>query len=197
MLQKPERHPFLKWWLQDLSESLDDGWYNIIPSWLLLFLVIGGAVAFLMPDNFWTWRRDNATVVYAAILTMNGIILALSWGAFAKIYETIGAPRFSAFLKEQGVLEKFLFFVSYVHISQIIALSLSAITLIVTQFEDIDLRWQRFAMGITIGFGIYAIKQAAGSVTVMHDLIRYRAIFDADRAANAGTVHRIRPDDDR
>jgi hypothetical protein len=194
MLPKSERHPFLKSWLRDLSESLDDGWYNIIPSWLLLFILIGGVVAYFMSDSFWTLRRDNATVVYAAILTMNGIILALSWSAFANIYESIGAPKFSTFLEEQGALEKFLFFVSYAHVSQIVALSASAIALISTQFEEFDLRWQRLALAMTIGFGIYAIKQAAGSVIVMHDLIRYRAIFDADRPSNAATVRRIRPD---
>jgi len=175
MLQGPERYQFLKSWLQDLSDSLDDGWYNIIPFWLLLCIFIGGTTAYFMPDDFWTRRRDNASVVYAAILTMNGIILALSWGAFAKIYETIGTPHFSTFLKENGVLDKFLFFVS---------------------FEDADLRWQRVALGATIGFGMYAVKQAAGSVTVMHDLIRYRAIFDADKATRAGSVRLIRPETD-
>jgi hypothetical protein len=198
MLPKPEKHQFLKSWLQDLSDGLDDGWYNIIPFWLITFLVIGLAVAYLMPDSFWTTRRDNATAVYAAILTMNGIILALTWSAFAKIYENIGAPKFSAFLQKHGALEKFLFFVSYTHVSQMIALSVSAITLIITQFEGISLWWQRSAMVATIGVGVYAIKQAAGSVTVMHDLIRYRAIFDADSTPpNSGTVRMIRPDDDR
>lgn len=196
MLQGPERYQFLKSWLQDLSDSLDDGWYNIVPFWLLLCIFIGGTTAYFMPDDFWTRRRDNASVVYAAILTMNGIILALSWGAFAKIYETIGTPHFSTFLKENGVLDKFLFFVSYVHTSQILALSVSAIALMVTQFEDADLRWQRVALGATIGFGMYAVKQAAGSVTVMHDLIRYRAIFDADKATRAGSVRLIRPETD-
>jgi hypothetical protein len=198
MLPKSEKHQFLKSWLKDLSDGLDDGWYNIIPFWILIFLLIGLAVAYFMPDNFWTTRRDNATVVYAAILTMNGIILALTWSAFAKIYENIGAPKFSTFLQEHGALEKFLFFVSYTHMTQILALSISAIALIVTQFEGVGLWWHRSAMVATIGFGIYAIKQAAGSVTVMHDLIRYRAIFDADRvSSNSGTVRMIRPDDDR
>jgi hypothetical protein len=196
MLPKPESHPFLKAWLRYLSDGLDDGWYNIVPLWPILFLLIGGVVGFFMPDDFWTWRRDNATVVYAAILTMNGIVLALSWSAFAKIYESIGAPKFSTFLEEHGALETFLFFVSYAHGSQIAALSISAIALIAAQFDEIGVRWQRFALAATIGFGIYAIKQAAGSVTVMHDLIRYRAIFDADRGSN-GIVRRIRADDDR
>jgi hypothetical protein len=88
-----------------------------------------------MPKEFWPQRRDNATVVYAAILTMNGIILALSWGAFAKIYETISAPNFSTFLKEHGALDKFLFFVAYVHLAQLLALIASAGGLIITQFE--------------------------------------------------------------
>src|ERR1700730_2250276 len=146
MLQKPDSISFLKSWLQDLSEEIDDGWYKIIPLWLLSFVAVGCIISFYMPKEFWMQRRDNATVVYAAILTMNGIILALSWGAFAKIYETISAPNFSTFLKEHGALDKFLFFVSYVHLAQLLALVTSSGALIVTQFDPIDLSWQRAAL---------------------------------------------------
>lgn len=191
MLPRPERHPFLKAWLQDISEELDNGWYNVVPLWLALFLAISATAAFSLPKEFWTLRRDNSTVLYTGLLTMNGIILALSWSAFAKIYETIGASNFSAFLKENGVLEKFLFFVSFVHLFQLIALLTSAVGLIVTQFDTIALVWQRVMLTAMLGFGAYAIKVAAGSVTVMHDLIGYRAIFDADRAAKATNVHRL------
>jgi hypothetical protein len=194
--QTPEQYAFLKAWFKDRQESLDDGWYRILPFWIGCFLAIGFAAAYCLPERFWTLGRDNATVLYAAILTMNGIILALSWSAFAKIYETIGAPNFSSFLQEHGVLEKFLFYVSYVHASQLVALGVSGIALIMVQFDDIPLVWQRFALGATIGLGTYAIKQAAGSVTVMHQLIQYRSIFDADRAARNGNVRRLRPDSD-
>jgi hypothetical protein len=73
----------------------------------------------------------------------------------------------------------------------LLALSISAVGLIITQFETVELIWQRIVLAATIGLGIYAIKQAAGSVAVMHDLIHYRAIFDEDRAANTGTVRRL------
>jgi hypothetical protein len=189
--QQPERHRFLKSWLQDISEELDNGWYRIVPWSLLIFAGIAGAVAFYIPADFWAKHRDNTTVFYGAVLTMNGIILALSWGAFGKIYETIGAPGFSTFLQQNAALEKFLFFVSHVHFTQIIALLTSAIALVITQFEDIELIWQRIALGATIALAAYAIKKAAGAVTVMHTLIRYRAEFDADREARSGNVHRL------
>jgi hypothetical protein len=188
---QPERHPFLQAWLQEISESLNEGWYRVVPWWLLIFVAVGGAVAYFMPEDFWLKHRDNGTVFYGAILTMNGIILALSWGAFAKIYETIGAPNFSTFLQQSGVLERFLFFVSHVHFTQLVALIASAAGLIVTQFESIDTLWQRVALAATIALGAYAVKTAGGSVTVMHMLIRYRADFDADREAKAGNVHRL------
>jgi hypothetical protein len=193
MPHKLDSPSFLKSWLQDLSEEIDEGRYKIIPFWILSFVAVGLIVSLYMPKEFWTQRRDNATVVYAAILTMNGIILALSWGAFAKIYETISAPNFSTFLKEHGALDKFLFFVAYVHLAQLLALIASAGGLIITQFDTIGLFWQRIALATTIGLGSYAVKQAAGSVTVMHDLIRYRTIFDADARANQGNVAGFEP----
>jgi hypothetical protein len=69
----------------------------------------------------------------------------------------------------------------------------SAGGLIITQFDTIGLFWQRIALATTIGLGSYAVKQAAGSVTVMHDLIRYRTIFDADARANQGNVAGFEP----
>src|ERR1700741_3142347 len=136
---------FVKAWLKDLSEEVDDRWYRIIPIWFVTFFAIGSAVAYSMPDTFWNPERDTSTVVYTGILTFNGILLALSWSAFAKIYEMIGAGKFSAFLLENGVLNSYLFVVRYVHAAQMLAMVMSIAALLFLQFQDFPIGWQRIA----------------------------------------------------
>jgi hypothetical protein len=148
---------------------------------------LGALFAYFLPESYWE-KRDLPTLVAATILTLNGIMLALSWSAFAKIYETIGASGFSLFLREKGLLNSYLFFIRYVHLFQMVALIASAIGLVILQIIDIPIIYQRMAVALVVGATAYAIKQAAGSVTVMRDVVRHRATFDAERQ---GKVHRV------
>jgi hypothetical protein len=175
-----ETPTFIKAWLKDALDEYDDHWFNIFPRWFLLGFALAGIVSYYLPAGFWIEKRDS-TVVYTGLLTLNGIVLALSWSAFAKIYETIGASNFALFLKEKGMLESYLFLIRFVHAFQMLGLIASAGALVFLQF-DVSVLWQRVVFAIALGSGAYAIKQAAGAVTVMQDLVRYRAIFDADRA---------------
>ena len=144
-------------------------------------------MGYFLPDTFWSAERDTAIVVYTGILTFNGILLALSWSAFAKIYETIGAGKFSAFLQENDALDSFLFAVRYVHVFQMVAMIASIATLLLALFPDVPLLWQRGACAIMLGLSAYAIKQASMAVGVMQDLVRYKAAFDAGTPAR---IHR-------
>lgn len=190
MANRPDEPNFVQAWLKDLSDEVNDCWYRIIPVWFLLFFGAAGAAACFLPEEFWFNRSNqsvgNATVVYSAILTLNGIIVALSWSAFSKIYEMIGAGKFSEFLQRHNVLEGYLFLVRYVHFFQIVALSFSMIGLLAAQFDLIPIGWQRILFILLVGFGAYAVKEATKSVGVMQDLVRYRAIFDA--AGSGGNV---------
>ena len=46
MAQQIERYSFLKAWLRDRQECLDDGWYNILPLWIGFFLAEGLSLCF-------------------------------------------------------------------------------------------------------------------------------------------------------
>lgn len=184
MATKQGQPNFVQAWIKDLSDEVNDAWYRIIPVWVLLFFGSATAAAYYMPSSFWVNRAgevvDHATILYTAILTLNGIIVALSWSAFGKIYEMIGAGKFSAFLQKHEVLESYLFLVRYVNVAQMSALVVSMATLIAAQFPQVPLTAQRVLCALALGFGAYAIKQASTAVGVTEDLVRYRAKFDAE-----------------
>ena len=179
----PDRKNFIQAWVADLSKEVDDCWYRIIPIWFILFFGAAGVAGYFMPASFWVDAQGHlsgsSTSVYSAVLTLNGIIVALSWSAFAKIYEMIGAGHFSKFLQDNDVLEDYLFLVRYIHLAQVLTLIASALALFAAQYPQIPLTWHRALLIALLGFGAYSIRQAAEAVGVMQDLVRYRAMFDA------------------
>jgi len=174
---------FVQAWIKDLSDEVNDRWYRIVPIWFALFFIPAGAAAYFIPVSFWVDKKGdllgNASLVYSAILTLNGIIVALSWSAFGKIYEMIGAGRFSVFLQENAVLDAYLFLVRYVQVFQMLAMISSVSALLAAQFPQVPMVAQRALLAAMLGFAAYAIKQASSAVGVMQDLVRYRAAFDA------------------
>lgn len=182
MGSRPESPNFVQAWIKDLSEEVNERWYNIIPSWLIACFVPSATCAYYLSPNFWNEHHGiagNATVVFSAFLTLNGIIVALSWSAFGKIYEMIGEGNFSKFLHDEGALEPFLFLVRYVHVFQMVALVVSGFALVAAQFDQFPIAGQRVSFAVAFGFGAYAIKQASTAVGVMQDLVRYKAIYEA------------------
>ena len=187
MANEIESPNFVQAWLKDLTEEVNDRWYRIIPIWFAIFFACGGIVSYFLPEAFWSQERDTATIVYTGILTFNGILLALSWSAFAKIYEMVGAGRFAAFLREHDHLDSYLFAVRYVHASQMTATVFSMTALVLVQLPELHVNWQRVMCAIVLGMSGYAIKEASLAVGIMQDLIRYKAIFDVESRNN---IHR-------
>lgn len=184
-----ETRSFVQAWLKDLSDEVADRWYRVIPIWICLFVFLGSVAAYFLPDEFWT-SGESATTVYTGVLTLNGILLALSWSAFSKIYDIIGAGNFSAFLRDNKVLDSYLFAVRYVHAAQMVALTASIAALLVAQYHDVPINWQRVICAVMLGLGAYAIKQAAMSVGIMQDLVRYKAVFDSSQTTKGVGLRR-------
>ena len=87
-------------------------------------------------------------------------------------------------------MELYLFAVRFIQAFQMIGLVVSAFSLVLLQSSDLRISGQRAVFIAVLGFTAYAIKQASGAVTIMQDLVRYRAIFDADRAGKP-TLQRV------
>lgn len=149
--------------------------------------IIAAAAAYALPSAFWADENWSvATTVYTGLLTFNGLILALSWSAFSKIYEIVSAPKFASFLRRNKLLGKYIVTVTFIHGLQLLAVVASAVGLFVVLVDVIWPWLDRAILGVMLFFSIYAIQQAAASVTIMHDLVWYKAAFDEHHEAGGG-----------
>ena len=175
-----ERPKFLPSYIKAIGQSAEKrGWLAVIPWGLLVCAGVGVACAYVVPISFWDdVRLDVSTAVYLGLLMLNGLILALSWGAFSRIYESIGAAKFASYLMEKELLNDHIVYNDAVHIAQILAIVSSAAALVVLLVDLPRVIFDQIAFGIMICLSANAIKAAANAVTVMHDLIWQKAIFD-------------------
>lgn len=188
MTDEIRRPSFFECWLDDIKlEYRKHGWHGVPPWWLIILVGGGAAGAFLVPAEFWSRDKwDVSTAVYGAILTFNALVLAVSWGAFSKIFESACAPGFSAYLRERGLLVFYIYYIDYVHLAQLVAVAASAVGLLSVVIDLLPEMWERVLFGAVVGLSAYAMKQAAGTVTAMHDIVWYRSIYDAHQLAASG-----------
>lgn len=175
-----KRPKFLPSFFRALAKSAERrSWRSIVPTWLVVALCVGAAASYLIPATFWNPNNLSvSTAVYVGLLTLNGLILALSWNAFSRIYEIISAPRFSAYLAKSDLLNGYIVFTGFVHVTQLAAVVVSAAGLLLLLIDRPAVIYDRIAFAAMVSASAYAIKMAAGAVTVMHDLLWQKAIFD-------------------
>ena len=178
MAETTERPKFLPSFFSALAERAEKKTLWRLIAALLITAGIGLAVALLMPDKFWIRRGGSiAATVFSVVLTLNGIIMALSWNAFSRIYESISAPAFGAFLRRHNLLNKYVVTVSYIHRWQLLAITVTAFALFFLFLEPGDF-WNRVFLGAVVFVSVNAIHQASSAVEIMNDLLWQRAIFD-------------------
>lgn len=175
-----ERPSFLKSWIDAIGQSIEKrGTRAVVPIWIIVCLALGGIVAWKTPGKFWSDEYWSiSTAVYGGLLTFNGIVLALSWGIFAKVYEILGDQKFSVYLRRANLLSWYIFYVGYAHLAQMVAsvlsiLGLSSI-LMVLPHQIID----QIIFAFTVGATLYSVKRSYDAWVVMNDLIWYKSIFD-------------------
>lgn len=193
-----ERPKFLPSYIKAIGQSVEKrGWKALVPVWTIVAGAFGAAAAYFIPVVFWVDRPEIAVAVYIGVLTLNGLVLALSWNAFSRIFESISSQGFASYLMAKGRMNGYMVFVGYVHATQLFAVLASAVGLIVFLFSIPTVLYNQIAFAVMIGASAYAMKTAAGAVTVMHDLIWQKAIFDDWSAKQPGSrvVHFTRNGD--
>ena len=168
-------------------KSLLDSWqltyahgkaFDLVPYWIALSGAVGFFAARSLPLSFWNGEKlDVAVSVMSGLLTFNGIILALCWSAFGKIYEIIGAGSFCAHLRKQHLLNHYLFFVVWCHIAQVAAICLTALALFAL-WLPLELWAVKSLVGLAIAASAYALRQGVATSSVMQDLIWQKSEFD-------------------
>jgi hypothetical protein len=191
-MDNPARRPsFLEAWIDDLRDDVRRyGARKLLPWAAIICGCIGYLVAIIVPqDHFWE-KPEISIVFFTAAVTINGLLLALSWGSFAKIYEIASEPKLAGWLRRNNLLNQYMFHVDFIHYAQIAALSCSGASLVLCVVDKIPheiadrislLSIQRISLAATVATTIYALKYALGAVRIMQDLVWHSAYFEPDR----------------
>lgn len=174
-----KRPPFLN--------SLIDSWqlslslsrpYDLIPYWILTSIGLGGWLAVSLPAKFWDGTQLGTTAsVLTGVLTFNGIILALCWSAFGKVYEIVGAGAFCAHLRKHNLLNHYLHFVGWCHGAQVVAICASGFALFAF-WLPVEIWVTKASVGMAVASSFYALIQGVATSTTMQDLIWRKSAFD-------------------
>ena len=150
---------------------------------------VGAAAAYYMPVVLWTeeyWAI--ASTVYVGVLTLNGLILALSWNAFSRIYESISAGKFCSFLRRNNLLSKYVVTISSINACQIFAVVVSGSGLIVLLINIPYIIVDQILFGVIVFASLYSIYQASCAVGIMNDLLWQKSIFDEHTDNSSGST---------
>lgn len=195
----PQKRPsFINSWLTDIREDyLRYGAKSLVPWSALACIGIGAGVSLLVPkEHFWE-KPEVSVVFFTAAVTINGLLLALSWGSFAKICELASEPKMASFLRRHDMLKSYIFHVDFIHAAQVAALSLSGVALIMCVIDHLPhlitdivslLILQKISLAGSIASTIFALKYALGAVQIMQDLVWYSAYFVSEGEPNI-TIH--------
>ena len=183
--------------MKDRARSM--GWRALIPYWGIIGTCIGTAIVYFLPGELWTEKQNWQVIVaiYAAMVTINGLLLALSWSAFARVHELlVSSAEFAVFLRRAKLFNGYLFYIDWVQAAQLFALVVSASAMFSSLVQEVGVAWHRVILAVCIAASIYAVRFAVNAVTVMHDLVWQRAIFEEQEVQNRGKVVNLgRPQD--
>ena len=196
--QAIERPDFVRDLLADWGEAWERRrWLGLLPWKILICAIPSSPIAYFMPVEFWSATPGIArNAFFASLVTVNGLLLALGWNSFAKMYELCASGAFSGYLQSKGMVRHYLFLIDYIQIVLIAAITITVAGFIVTLFDTPPLWSQRIGLGITIWSTGYALAYATGGVRMVRDLVWYRAqgetagLFSPE-SAPAANVHRL------
>jgi len=186
------RPRFLASYFEVMKErAASDGWRAVVPYWALIGVLTGSIVVYFLPAELWSDKQNWPVVVaiYAAMVVINGLLLALSWSAFARVHELlVSSAEFALFLRRAKLFNGYLFYIDWVHAAQLLALVVSAGAMFSSLIQQIPLLGHRMIMAACVASSIYAVRYAVNAVTMMHDLVWQRVIFEEQEIANNGKV---------
>lgn len=178
-----KRPKFLRAFIDDVGRDVDErGWRAIVPYCLASTAVFGAGVAYLVPEIFWTNQKwDISTAVYAGMLTFNGLVLALGWNAFARIYDVLLRGDFGKYLMKNDLLGDYLLQITYMHAFQILAALAASVGLVSVLIDGVPLAVDRVVLAATLALTLYAIKQSVNAVTAMNDIVWQSAYYEINK----------------
>lgn len=159
------------------EDAKDRGWRAYVPIYIGGSAAAGSIAAFGVPATFWydtNWGVSAA--VFGGILAFNGLLLALGWSAFSKIYEVMLTEPIGPILRRHNLLDVHLAFIDANHFVLVVAALASGTAMLVT-LAVVPLFVDRMLFGLSVAMTMYSIVRALASIRMMNDLIWERAHF--------------------
>lgn len=185
IIQDPSTLPrgarrFLTYLLQDTAYGIAKrGLRSLVPLRMIACGVIGTFASAKLGGKF---ASDASIPVafYAAVLTLNAILMAVCWGAFAKIFDATTDPKFGQWMRLRKMDSYYEFYTDYIHLTQMIATTTAAAALVTSVLSNIPYVVTASLFGFTVGSTAYAAWWSFGGVRIMQDISEQRAKYLAN-----------------
>jgi hypothetical protein len=146
----------------------------LIPYIFTACIGIGFIVAFSISD----YRVAHFPFAFiAALITAQGIILAMSMQTTGIILSNISQGEFSIFLKSKCLLNYYMLLVQLIQMIHVISLFLLVGTAVVSILDYFNQYVFRVSLAISLSGFLYALRWTLGTSTIVRDLIYYRSEF--------------------
>lgn len=142
-----------------------------IPYIFIGCVAAGAAAGWFLPDDFWKDDKwDVSTAVYGGLLAFNGLMLALGWFAFAKMYEIISTGPMADALRRHGLLGVHLSFIDLSHFFLIFSACASGFGL-VTVLIGLPVWADRIVFALAIAGTTYSLVKAVDATRTVSALV--------------------------
>lgn len=179
---------FIKLYWEDLA----DGNYKDMFPWCFLLCIglgflVGNAVGIPL------WRdKSNLVAIFSALVTAQGILLALSLNSMQQVYLSISSGDFSKKLREHNVLDGYIYLIRFHQIVNVISLLSLVIALLFVYLygnlnKVMDSIFQNVGgfdevvcsiVSLSLGFFFYSLKQTSDSFKMASDLSYLKAEYE-------------------
>jgi hypothetical protein len=172
-----ERPDFIALFLDSLKHDYKaGGTKRLIPFILVTCYAMGFAVSLFIPP---TNTPEDIFPFIAALITAQGIILAMSMQTSGMILNNISQGGFSVYLKQKGLLSYYMLLIQFIQIvhltSLFLLLATAAMCLVHTLFIPLVFKT---ILALGLGSFLYALRWAWGTTTIVRDLIHFRGEFE-------------------
>lgn len=192
MVEMKQRPTFAQSFASALSDDANErGWRAFVPIYVLVSFGFGFFAAWRLPVNFWADAEWGVSAtVFGGILAFNGLLLALGWSSFSKIYEIILSEPIANALRKHGLLEGHLAFIDANHFVLVVAALISGIAMVAT-LAFLPPWVDRVLFGLSIALTIYSLVRALASIKMMNELIWEKSQLNGNSDSPLRAVDRV------
>lgn len=175
MNNKPD---FISLFLDSLKTDYSLGGIRyLIPYMFLGCIGIGFFIGFFIFPKI-SEDKISFFPMLAALVTAQGILVALSMQSSSIILNNISQGGFSIFLKERGLLTYYMLLIQLIQLINVTSLILLLIAGFSYFIKDSYFIYFQIVLSLAFGFLLYAIRWTWGTTVILRDLIYYRNMFD-------------------